>query len=282
MDFVALVSGGKDSIFSMMDAISHGYQLKALIHLAPKGSESGTEERDSYMYQSVASEGVELLSRALNVPLIYRTITGKSVCQRMNYITQSEDEVEDLCYAVSEAIDRFPTIKFICSGAILSDYQRIRVEHVASRLGIGTLAFLWRRSQVSLLNEMVCSGLDAIIVKVASSGLEIKRHLGHHISDLQSQLVQLTGPPWYLNACGEGGEYETFTLDCPLFEQRIVQRSPAELVIHSDDESYPVAYLRLNNLALEVIHFCCTHPCPGPVSICIENRIICFVWAVRD
>ena len=25
-----------------------------------------------------------------------------------------------------------------------------------------------------------------------------------------------------LNVCGEGGEYETFTLDCPLFHKKIV------------------------------------------------------------
>jgi diphthamide synthase (EF-2-diphthine--ammonia ligase) len=25
-----------------------------------------------------------------------------------------------------------------------------------------------------------------------------------------------------LHICGEGGEYETFTLDCPLFKKRIV------------------------------------------------------------
>ena len=25
-----------------------------------------------------------------------------------------------------------------------------------------------------------------------------------------------------LNVCGEGGEYETFTLDCPLFKKAIV------------------------------------------------------------
>ena len=24
-----------------------------------------------------------------------------------------------------------------------------------------------------------------------------------------------------LNVCGEGGEYETFTLDCPLFKKRL-------------------------------------------------------------
>ena len=27
---------------------------------------------------------------------------------------------------------------------------------------------------------------------------------------------------YHLNVCGEGGEYETFTLDCPLFEKKIV------------------------------------------------------------
>ena len=25
-----------------------------------------------------------------------------------------------------------------------------------------------------------------------------------------------------VNVCGEGGEYETFTLDCPLFKKRII------------------------------------------------------------
>ena len=25
-----------------------------------------------------------------------------------------------------------------------------------------------------------------------------------------------------IHVCGEGGEYETFTLDCPLFKKRIV------------------------------------------------------------
>jgi diphthine-ammonia ligase len=37
----------------------------------------------------------------------------------------------------------------VSAGAILSDYQRVRVESVCSRLGLTSLAFLWRRDQVN-------------------------------------------------------------------------------------------------------------------------------------
>lgn len=52
------------------------------------------------------------------------------------------------------------------SGAILSNYQRTRVENVCGRLGLTSLAYLWRRPQSPLLAEMVDAGLDAVLVKV--------------------------------------------------------------------------------------------------------------------
>ena len=33
---------------------------------------------------------------------------------------------------------------------------------------------------------------------------------------------RLQGKEVGMNSCGEGGEYETFTLDCPLFKKRII------------------------------------------------------------
>ncbi|KAG8126227.1 putative Diphthine--ammonia ligase protein [Naja naja] len=53
-----------------------------------------------------------------------------------------------------------------------------------------------------------------------------------------------------VHICGEGGEYETFTLDCPLFKKKIVVDS-SEVVVHSADAFAPVAYLRLLKLHLE-------------------------------
>lgn len=46
-----------------------------------------------------------------------------------------------------------------------------------------------------------------------------------------------------LHICGEGGEYETFTVDCPLFKRRIVVEE-TETIIHSDDAFAQVAYLK--------------------------------------
>ena len=38
------------------------------------------------------------------------------------------------------------------------------------RLGLSSLAYLWRRDQTQLLTDMTAAGLSAILVKVASIG----------------------------------------------------------------------------------------------------------------
>lgn len=48
-----------------------------------------------------------------------------------------------------------PEAEAVSVGAILSDYQRVRVESICARLGLTVLAFLWRRDQSELLHEMV-------------------------------------------------------------------------------------------------------------------------------
>jgi diphthine-ammonia ligase len=52
-----------------------------------------------------------------------------------------------------------------------------------------------------------------------------------------------------LHICGEGGEYETLTLDSPLFKHRIVL-DETEVVMHTDNEFAPVAYLRIKQASL--------------------------------
>lgn len=64
------------------------------------------------------------------------------------------------------AQEQFPEVKGVASGAILSNYQRTRVENVCGRLGLQSLAFLWRKRQSPLLKEMVEAGIDAVLVKV--------------------------------------------------------------------------------------------------------------------
>lgn len=90
-----------------------------------------------------------------------------------------------------------------------------------SRLNLISLAYLWRRDQTELLQEMIDCQVFAIIIKVAAMGLMPDRHLGKSLREIQPHLLAMKDT-YGLNVCGEGGEYETFTLNCPLFKQQIV------------------------------------------------------------
>lgn len=89
------------------------------------------------------------------------------------------------------------------------------------RLNLVSLAYLWRRDQTELLQEMIDCQVYGILIKVASLGLVPDRHLGKSLRELQPHLEKMNAK-YGLNVCGEGGEYETFTLNCPLFKQQIV------------------------------------------------------------
>lgn len=133
---------------------------------------------------------------------------------------KTEDEVEDLYLLLKKVVDNHPDIKAVSSGAIMSTYQKNRVEHVCDRLGLKSVALLWERDQKELLQEMVDSGLHAILIKVACYGLN-KTHLGKSLAEIQPLMTKLNDQ-YGVHCCGEGGEFESLTLDCPLYKKRIV------------------------------------------------------------
>ncbi|NXB49660.1 DPH6 ligase, partial [Leucopsar rothschildi] len=140
-------------------------------------------------------------------------------------------------------------VEGVSVGAILSDYQRVRVEDVCRRLNLQPLAYLWHYNQEILLKEMISSNIQAIIIKVAAFGLDPDKHLGKTLGEMEPILLELS-EKYGVHVCGEGGEYETFTLDCPLFKKKIVVDS-AKVVMHSADAFAPVAYLHFLKLHLE-------------------------------
>lgn len=244
MKVVALISGGKDSTYNMMQCIAAGHEIVALANLSPQIK----AEMDSYMYQSVGSEAIHLIAEAMELRLFRKETQGVAIQKGKNYEITETDEVEDLYDLLKEVKDTL-YIEAVSVGAILSDYQRIRVEHVCSRLNLIPLAYLWRRDQKELLKEMIKCEVDAVLIKVACLGLEPEKHLGRTLSSLQPHLLAMH-EKYGLNVCGEGGEYETLTLDCPLFKSRLIIID-SELVMHSDDPFAPVGYLKLNKIGLQ-------------------------------
>ncbi|RVX67445.1 hypothetical protein B0A52_08798 [Exophiala mesophila] len=255
LNVIALISGGKDSLYSLLHCLHHGHKLIALANLYPEhDSQSSThvdsdhpqegEDLNSFMYQTVGHSLVPLYSQCLDLPLYRRAISGKAV-QTGRYYDPTKsalDETEDLIPLLQEVKRNHPQANAICAGAILSTYQRTRVESVAIRLGLTPLAYLWQYpalppplgradSICGLLQDMAAVGCDARIIKIASGGIP-ERLLWANVGDdsTQNRLVNGLSPffPdrefWLRGAVlGEGGEYETLAINGPrpLWKNRI-------------------------------------------------------------
>jgi len=123
------------------------------------------------MYQTVGHDAIHLQAECFPVPFYREYITGESIDQTLNYTTTTNDETEDLFRLLSRVKESQPEIQGVSVGAILSNYQRARVENVCARLGLTSLAYLWQRDQRELFAEMIESGLTAVIIKVAAIGM---------------------------------------------------------------------------------------------------------------
>ncbi|KAG8711158.1 hypothetical protein FRC09_020746 [Ceratobasidium sp. 395] len=275
MKFVALLSGGKDSCYNIVHCNANGHELVAAASLRPPPGQGWVSplsfcksmltdwcslgEIDSFMYQTVGQDAIELVAGALEVPLFRRTIYGSAVEQGGEYGRREGkadsvetgimgDETEDMFSLLSEVKAAHPDIQGVSVGAILSNYQRVRVDHVCQRLSLTPLCYLWQRDQRELMSEMIEAGVEAILIKVAGIGLQ-ERHLGKTLAQMESTFHKLHDM-YGAHICGEGGEYETLTLDCPAFKRRIVLKE-TKAIVHSDHAFATVAYLEVKDASLE-------------------------------
>ncbi|CAF0904222.1 unnamed protein product [Rotaria sordida] len=247
MHVVALISGGKDSTYNMIECVRHGHEIVALANLHPK---KDIDELDSYMYQSVGHEVIDLFAKAMELPLYRAEIKGDAQTTNKEYDQPVHgDEVEDL-YELLSQIKEKHTIEAVSVGAIFSEYQNNRVANVCQRLNLQVLAYIWQRDQQELLNEMIDSNIEAILIKTAALGLQPKEHLGKTLVEIRPILFKLA-EKYGINVCGEGGEFETLTLDCSLFKHQRIILDHVKIIITSSDSIAPVGYLKIEKAHLE-------------------------------
>jgi diphthine-ammonia ligase len=196
---VGLVSGGKDSLYNLLEAARRGHSLVCLANLRPGGA--AAQELDSFMFQTVGHTALDSLAACMGLPLVRRETSGSAVHTGLEYEgggagATAGDEVEDLHALLVDVLAAHPGVNAVSVGAILSSYQRHRVEAVCARLGLTPLALLWQRAQAPLLDDMVAAGLEAVLVKVAAHGLA-QPQLGRGIGQLTPALkAAVRRSPW--------------------------------------------------------------------------------------
>ena len=208
MKLASLFSGGKDSVYSSYLAKKQGHEIACLITIL-------SENKASYMFHTPSIFATKHQAEVMNLPLIVHKTEGKK-----------EEELKDLEHAIRKAIKKYQ-IEGIVTGAIHSVYQASRIQNICDSLNIKCINPLWQKEEIEYLNELIDNGFKVIITGVFAYPLNSK-WLGRVIDKKFIEEVKVLREKYKIHPAGEGGEFETFVLDCPLFKK------PLEIKSHKD------------------------------------------------
>ncbi len=196
-----LFSSGKDSTYAIYVMKKMNYDIKCLITIKSKNPHS-------YMFHTPNIDLVDLQSEALDIPLIKFETEGKK-----------EEELKDLRKAIEQAKSKF-SLDGIITGALFSTYQRNRIERICDNLGLKVFSPLWHKDQEEEMREIVKEKFEIIFSSIAAYGLD-KTWLNKIITDKEIDELIKKKDKIGVNIAGEGGEFESLVLDCPLFKKKI-------------------------------------------------------------
>jgi diphthine-ammonia ligase len=197
MKVACLFSGGKDSTYAAYLAQKQGHTISYLVSVFPESSES-------YMFHYPKIEVTVKQAKAMGIEHIIVKTRG-----------EKEKELVDL----REALQKLD-IKGVVSGAVMSDYQKTRIDAIALELNLSSFAPLWHKDEEALLMGMINDGFEIEIVSVSADGLD-ESWVGRTIDEKAVAELKEIKKKYGINISGEGGEYETIVLNCPLFSHSV-------------------------------------------------------------
>lgn len=199
MKLGVLFSGGKDSTYAAYLAKKQKHELVCLISLFSKN-------KDSYMFHTPNIEKVKRQAQVMNLPILVGKTAGVK-----------EKELKDLEKIIKDAIKKYK-IKGITTGALHSEYQASRIQKICDKLKIKCLNPLWHKNEIEYLEELIKNKFKILIVGVAAYPLD-EKWLGRIIDKKFIEDAKELKEKYKIHPAGEGGEFETFVLDCPLFSK---------------------------------------------------------------
>ncbi|MDR3283132.1 MAG: diphthine--ammonia ligase [Candidatus Methanoplasma sp.] len=220
MRLAALYSGGKDSTLAMYLAVQMGHDVPYLVNIVP-------DDEESWIFHTPNLDVVPLMAESMGIELVRASSSGTE-----------EGDMACLRDALS-GLD----VEGVVAGAVWSDYQWDRMNAVCGDLGLKLIAPLWRKDQDAVLEEIIDSGIQAVIVGCYAEGLD-ESWLGRPIGRDAGNGLRALRSKHGISVIGEGGEYESLTLDSPLHSR------PLEIVSSVRDVRSSSCTLRVTKARL--------------------------------
>jgi len=217
-----LATGGKDSALALYHVLKSGFEVKCLATMIPL-------REDSWMFHYPNIGLMDLWGEVVGLPVVKAETAGVK-----------EEEVEDLKRLVAGL-----GVEGVVSGAIASNYQKIRVERVCKELGVECVAPLWHRKPLDLLEELLDLRFEVIVTGVYAYGFD-RKWLGRRLdAEAVADLTELNRR-YGVSLVGEGGEYETLVLNAPFFKTKI-KIVKAKKVWKGQNGHYQIGKTKLEN-----------------------------------
>ena len=202
MKLAALFSGGKDSTYAIHLAKQQGHEVKCLLSVFPK-----SEESHLLHFPNIKLTGLQ--SESMKIPQI--TIESSS--------DETSTELGLMKKILLRAKDEHH-IEGVIHGGIKSIFQKDNFENLCNKLNLKLISPLWDTEPKKYMNDLVSSNFVFIITSVSSDGLD-DFWLGKKIGKDELERLQTLSEKFEFNLNFEGGEAETFVLNCPLFSHPI-------------------------------------------------------------
>ncbi len=197
MNLAALYSGGKDSTFAAYLMEQQGHGVEFLVSVVP-------DNIYSWMFHTPNLNLIPAMAEAMNKKYVSVESRG--------------EEKEELA-ALKSVLENLE-VDGIITGAIASDYQWDRINHICEDLGLRVFSPLWRKDPLILMENMIESGIKAVIATVAAEGLN-EKWLGRELNSQTLEDLKVLNEKYKVSVSGEGGEYESLTLDSPLHKKSL-------------------------------------------------------------
>jgi ABC transporter with metal-binding/Fe-S-binding domain ATP-binding protein len=206
MNLAALYSGGKDSTYALYRAIREGNQVSCLITILP-------DRDDSLFFHYQNAYCTLYQAECLGLPLI----STKARCE------SKERELDALEQALTEAKQTF-AIDGVVTGGLASRFQRKNFQRLCEKIGLRYYSPIWDVDQAKYMCELVENNFVIMIVGVSAAGLD-EKWLGRILDQPSLNELENLSKKHGFSIAFEGGEAETFVLDCPIFKNRLQVRS---------------------------------------------------------
>ena len=202
MKLASLFSGGKDSVYAVYLAQKQRHDVVCLLSVIPKSDESHLLHHPNIQWTKLQSE-------SMNIPQL--TLTSDS--------DDTDEELSTLETLLQNAKNQFG-IEGLVHGGIKSNFQKEKFEFLCHKLNLVAVAPLWNTEPLSYMNDLLDSKFNFIMTTVTADGLD-DSWLGKSISKSDIDILKNLSEKFGFNLNFEGGESETFVLDCPLFTNPI-------------------------------------------------------------